>query len=104
MLTLDTRTDQKKTKIRFYFERKRKNETFRSQKNETLTSLLIPNLMVKFSNEKTCVALPSAGQWQHFHGGVGIYVKNMHEIQARAVKIDKFRNIKEILYRKSLEF
>jgi hypothetical protein len=39
MQTLDTRTDQKKTKIRFYFERKRKNETIRSQKNETLTSL-----------------------------------------------------------------
>jgi hypothetical protein len=30
-----------KTNIRFYFERKRKNETFRSQKNETLTSLIL---------------------------------------------------------------
>jgi hypothetical protein len=28
-----------KTNIRFYFERKRKNEMFRSQKNEMLTSL-----------------------------------------------------------------
>jgi hypothetical protein len=28
-----------KTNIRLYFEQKRKNETFRSQKNETLTSL-----------------------------------------------------------------
>jgi hypothetical protein len=29
------------TNIRFYFEQKRKNETFRSQKNETLTSLVL---------------------------------------------------------------
>jgi hypothetical protein len=29
-----------KTKIRFIFEQNRKNETFRSQKNETLTSLV----------------------------------------------------------------
>jgi hypothetical protein len=32
---------QEKTKIRLFFERKRKNEMFRSQKNETLTSLLM---------------------------------------------------------------
>jgi hypothetical protein len=32
---------QEKTKIRLFFERKRKNETFRSQKNETLTSLVV---------------------------------------------------------------
>jgi hypothetical protein len=30
-----------KTKIRFIFEQNRKNETFRSQKNETLTSLVV---------------------------------------------------------------
>jgi hypothetical protein len=45
MHTLGKRTHQKKRKFVFFLERIQKNEMFRSQKNETLTSLLVSTVM-----------------------------------------------------------